>query len=152
MPTPMVFASPSGWAYFKLVPSRDFDEKKSQGYLYRVADGEDVLIYRSDGWFSFNVLVSNDGTYIARRGPWPQSNSPPETTPAVVFYVDGKKVRTYYVSDLVYDKSSLRHSISHYNWGDTLRWSYEEGAGILQIRTVEDKVIKFNIRTAKRLN
>ncbi len=148
----MVFASPSGWAYFKLIPSPDFDEKKSQGFLYRVSDGEDVLIYRSDGWFSFNVLVSNDGAYIARRGPWPQSDSPPETTPAVVFYVDGTEVRTYYVSDLVRKESKLQRSFSHYNWGDTLRWSYEEGVGILQIRTVEDRVIKFNIRTAEIVN
>jgi hypothetical protein len=152
MPTPMVFASPSGWSYFKLVPSPDFDEKKSQGFLYRVADGEDELVYRSDGWFSFNVLVSNDGSYIARRGPWPRSNSPPDKTPAVVFYADGTEVRTYYVSDLVKKKSSLQRSISHYNWGNTLRWAYEEGAGILQVRTVEEKVIKFNIRTAEIVN
>jgi hypothetical protein len=151
-PTPKVFASPSNSFYFKLIPSPDFDEGKSQGFLYRVTDGEDELLYRSDGWFSFDVLISVDGSYLARRGPWPRYDSPPETTPAVVFYVDGALVRTYYVSDLVNKKSALQRSISHYSWGGVLRWADDEGADILQVRTVEDKMIKFNIRTAEIVN
>lgn len=149
MPTPMVFAAPSNSFYLKLIPSPDFDERKSQGFLYRVTDGEDELLYQSNGWFSFTVLVSNDGSYIARRGPWPRYDSPPEKTPAVVFYVDGAPVKTYYVSDLVKDKSKLPHSVSHYSWGGELGWADEEGADILQVQTVEDKTIKFNIRTAE---
>lgn len=152
MPTPKVFASPSGSYYFKLVPSSDFDEKKAQGFLYQVTDGEDDLIYRSDGWYSFNVLVSHDGAYIARRGPWPQYNSPPETTPAVVFYTNGKHARTYNVSDLIDNTKDLPRSISHYSWGGELRWAVHAGPFTVEVRTVEDKVIQFDIRTARITN
>ena len=152
MPTPKVFASPLNSFYLKLVPSPDFDEGKSQGFLYRVTDGEDELLYRSDGWFSFDVLISTDGSYIARRGPWPRYDSPSETTPAVVFYVHGARVKTYYVSDLVDDDSDLQHSISHYRWGGTLRWADDGEPDILQIRTVEDKIVRFNIRSAEIVN
>jgi hypothetical protein len=61
MPRPMVFTSPAGNYYFRLIPGPDFDEKKAQGFLYRVAAEADELLYRTEGWYSFEVFVSNDG-------------------------------------------------------------------------------------------
>ncbi|NQV85903.1 MAG: hypothetical protein HQ492_02380 [Woeseiaceae bacterium] len=148
MPMPKVFAARTNAFYFKLIPAADFDEEKSEGFLYRVTDTVDELVYRSDGWYSFDVFVSYDGSYLARSGPWPRHDSPPETMPAVVFYADGKPVKTYYVSDLVKDELKLQHSISHYSWGNSLRWAEDYSPDILEVRTVEDRTIKFDIRSA----
>ena len=149
MPEPLVFSSPSGSYYFRIEPSRDFDEQKAKGYLYRVSRETDKLEYESNGWYSFNVLVANGGAYLARTGPWPRFDSPPDKTPAVVFYEYGAPVRTYFVSDLVEDLSNLQRSVSHYSWGGSLKWSENWWDDEIQVTTAEDKVIKFNIRTAE---
>jgi len=149
MPQPLVFSSPHGDYYFRLEPSRDFDERKAKGYLYRVSRETDKLEYESNGWYSFNVLVASGGAHLARTGPWPRFDSPPEETPAIVFYEHGAPVKTYFVSDLVEDVSNLPHSVSHYSWGGSLRWSENWWDDEIQVTTVEDKVIRFNIRTAE---
>jgi hypothetical protein len=132
-----------------LEPSRDFDERKAKGYLYQVLRDSDKLEYETSGWYSFKVLVSNDGAHLARIGPWPRFDSPPDRTPAVVFYEYGAPKKTYFVSDLIGDLSNLQHSVSHYNWGGDLKWSQNPWDGEIQVTTVEDKIIKFNIRTAE---
>ena len=149
MPEPLVFSSPSGSYYFRMEPSPDFDRTKSRGHLYRVSRGTDELVYESNGWYSFTVLVSEDGQYLARTGPWPRFNSPPQETPAVVFYKQGAPVKTYYVADLVDDLSNLHRSISHYSWGGNLKWGQNSWGGEIQVKTVEDRIIKFDIRTAE---
>lgn len=151
MPRPVIFASPSGHHYFRLIPAPDFDEKNAKGFLYRVAAEEDELIYRTEGWYAFAVLVSNDGKYLARAGPWPRFRSPPQSTPAVIFYADGVPVRTYYVSDLVEDLSALQYSVSHYSWGGSLQWVDGGWNNEIEVQTVENKTITFNIQTAEIL-
>ena len=99
-PWPVVYASPSGNHYFRLIPAYDSKEKIAEGFLYRVAAGKDELVYRTEGWYAFTVLVSNDGRHMARTGPWPRSGSPPEKTIAVVFYTDGSTKQTNYLSEL----------------------------------------------------
>ncbi len=149
MPSPVVFTSPAGNHYFRLIPSPDFDEKKAQGYLYRVAAEADELLYRTEGWYAFQVLVSNDGRYLARTGPWPHYDWPPEATPAVIFYADGAPVRTYFVSDLIEDATELEFSVSHYSWGGALKWLDGGWNDTLGVETVEDRKITFNIQTAE---
>jgi len=151
-PVPLVFASPLGTFYFRLVPSSDFDEENAKGFLYRVSDEGDELLYQSDGWYSFTVLVSNNGAYLARTGPWPRFDSPPESTSAVVFYADGVPGRTYFVADLLDDLSKLKYSQNHYFWGGSLRWTEEQWKGEVEVKTVENKTIRFNIQTAKIVN
>ena len=151
-PVPLVFASPLGAFYFRLVSSSDFDEENAKGFLYRVSDEGDELLYQSNGWYSFTVLVSDNGAYLARTGPWPRFDSPPESTSAVVFYADGVPVRTYFVADLVDDLSKLQYSESHYGWGGSLRWTEEQWKGEVEVKTVENKTIRFNIQTAEIVN
>ena len=148
-PWPVVYASPSGNHYFRLIPAYDSKEKIAEGFLYRVAAGKDELVYRTEGWYAFTVLVSNDGKHMARTGPWPRSGSPPEKTIAVVFYRDGAPIRTYYVSDLIEDLSSLRHSMSHYSWGRPMRWANGGMNNQVEVETVENRTITFNIESAK---
>ena len=117
--------------------------------MYRVSEGTDRLEYESNGWFSFTVLVADDGAHVVRQGPWPRFDSRPEETLAIVFYEYGEPVKSYFVSDLVEDLSNLEHSVSHYSWGGPLQWSENSWDDEIQVTTVEGRVIKFNIRTAE---
>src|SRR5687768_16029631 len=75
--TPLVFTSPSNGYYFKIVP-KDVSDNSAMGYVYRVETIKDKLLYRTQGWYSFEVLLSSDGSKIARRGPWARFDSRPE--------------------------------------------------------------------------
>ena len=149
MPRPVVYVSPGGSHYLRLIPSPDFDESKSEGFVYRVKAGGDELLYSTKGWYSFVVLLSADGRHMVRTGPWPRYNWPPEETPALVFYTDGAEIRRYFVADLVQDLSRLEHSVSHYWWGGDLEWSNSGWDNLLEVRTVEDETIVFDITTAE---
>ena len=149
MPKPLVFASPEGSHYFRLVPSPDFNEAKAEGYLFRVDADADELIYKTRGWYSFTVLVANGGRGLVRTGPWPSHGQPPESTPALVFYFDGTESRVFTVADLVKDLSALEHSMSHYSWGGSLRWANGGWDGLVQVDTVEGQTIVFDIESAE---
>ncbi len=148
-PKPLVFASPDGNYYFRLSPSPDFDEAKAEGYLYRVDADADELLYKTKGWYSFSVLVSNDGNSLVRIGPWPSQGQPPESTPALVFYSGGTEFRVFTVADVVKDLSALEHSMSHYSWGGSLEWADGGWDGRVQVHTVEGTTIVFDIETAE---
>jgi hypothetical protein len=148
-PHSLVFSAPSGHYYLRLDPSPDRDERKSVGRMYRVAAGADNLLYESLAWFSFSELVANDGVHFVRTGPWPGFDSAPEETPALVFYENCMPVKTYVVSVLIEDLSNLQYSVSHYTWGDEPHWTDDPRDYILQVTTVEDRVIRFDIRTAE---
>ncbi len=149
MPEPLLFVSPTNQYYFKLEPADNFRKSDARGALYKVQVGKDEVLYRSDGWYSFNVVVSSDGRFIARRGPWPRYDSVPEETPAVIFYDGGEISRIYYVADLIQDQSKLQKSVSHYSWGSSLRWSEPWSKDIVEIKTIEDQTIRFNIVTGE---
>lgn len=149
MPRPVVYSSPGGAYYLRLIPSPDFDESKHEGTVYRVSAGGDELLYKTHGWYSFAVLVSADGRHLVRTGPWPRYNWPPEDTPALVFYTDGVEMRRYVVADLVGDLSNLQFSVSHYSWGGHLKWTNEGWESTVQVETVEDRTIVFDIKTGE---
>lgn len=149
MPRPVIYASPGGAYYLRLIPSPGLDDSKSEGYVYRVSAGGDELLYTTHGWYSFAVLVSADGRHLVRSGPWPRYNWPPEDTPALVFYTDGVEMRRYVVADLVKDLTNLEFSVSHYSWGGRLKWSNEGWESTVQVETVEDRTIVFDITTGE---
>lgn len=149
MPRPVVYASPGGAFYLRLIPSPDFDASKNEGFVYRVSAAGDELLYTTHGWYSFTVLLSADGRHLVRTGPWPRYNWPPEETPALVFYTDGVEMRRYVVADLVQDLTNLEFSVSHYSWGGHLQWTNEGWESTVQVETVEDRTIVFDIASGQ---
>ena len=147
MPIPQIFSSPNNTYYLKLVPDRQFDEKKAKGYVYKVGHEKDNLQYEIFGWHSFSVLLSPDGENIVRLGPWPRAGTPPDKALAIAFYNNGKLIKKYTVSDLIENPRDLPQSISHYSWGGRLKWSGNWWENTVQVTTEENKVIKFNIKT-----
>jgi hypothetical protein len=50
---------------------------------------------------------------------------------------------------LIEDLSALERSVSHYSWGDSLEWADGGWDNKVQVRTVEDRVITFDIETGE---
>ena len=91
-----------GRCYAKSVPAHVFDpdgEPRQQGRtsLYRVTDGEDVLIHEYE-WFSQTLFVRcgpADHIIVVRLGPWHRGHDPKEDHLAIAFYRGGTLVRSY---------------------------------------------------------
>ena len=57
------------------------------GIAYRIRDnGSDVELWRTAGWYSTEVFLSNDGDYLAVIGPWNGGSEPKKKDFAVAFY------------------------------------------------------------------
>lgn len=104
-----------------MIPA-DYDKdykiaKEAHGIAYKLDDGGKMKeLYRTDGWYSFQVYISRDGQYLARMGPWSVGHEPEEKDLAVAFYKGGKLLKEYSTKDLIKDPSKLLISVSHYMW------------------------------------
>ena len=73
-------------------------------------------LYEVVGWFySFTVLVSDDGKNLVVIDDY--SESKPEENPEVLqFYLDGKQIKSYKLSDLLENTKFISQSVSHFRW------------------------------------
>lgn len=106
---------------FAMVPAkRDADDKVIRepfGIAYRLSEeGTLEELYRTSGWYSFQVFVSADGSYLVQMGPWNTGDRPHKDHLAVAFHKDGKLVRSYSTADLIKDPAKVMASVSHYMW------------------------------------
>jgi len=84
--------------YFRMYPP--IDGAKPHGEAFEVDDrGAETRQWTVEGWYSYDVYLVRGGHTLIRVGDWPISQDPAKT--ALVFYRDGKEVRSYSVKDLV---------------------------------------------------
>ncbi len=157
MPTPKVTVSNSGEYYFKMIPnnysyenSKYIEDTKAFGKAYRLNDnGESEELWSVSDWYAFNVFISDDGKYLVRIGNWPDGHEPDNDDLGVAFYYLGSEIKKYSTQDLIEDKSYVQSTVSHYFWLDNdksyprLDWY----SHIFELKTIEGKVIRFNIAT-----
>lgn len=150
-PKPYVISSPDGSHYFKMVPYKKdvWNKTKATGALYEVRSGNDKVIYRVSGWYSYQVFISNDGKYLIRMGDWP-SGMPNAADLAIAFYADGLQTKLYSTLDLLRDAAKVPRSISHYQWLEKVDSSYISSE-MFSVVTVEKVEITFDIKTGKIL-
>lgn len=121
-PVPLVFTNDSGSnVVFAMNPPLygpdDKITREAFGIAYRLGtDGKFTEIYRTDGWYSFRVFVSQDGHYLIQMGPWNEGDHPEKTHLAVAFHKDGKLLKSYSTADLIKDPSKIEATTSHYRW------------------------------------
>jgi len=121
-PVPLAFTNDYGSdVVFTMVPAKygkDYMvEREAFGVAYQVqGDGSLKELYRTEGWYSFQVFVSQDGRHLVRMGPWSVGSEPTKEDLAVAFYKDGKLLKQYSTADLVKDKSKVIPTASHYFW------------------------------------
>lgn len=122
-PRPWVGTSERGDFFFKMVPpkwKKDGDryvvEREPFGVTYKISeDGEFKEVWRTEGWYSFEGYLSEDGRYFVRFGPW-ASDQENHTDLAIAFYDRGKLLKEYQVKDLIRKPDFLEDSVSHYMW------------------------------------
>ena len=91
-----------------------WDQENGLGIAYRVRqDGTDEELWRTEGWYSFEVYLSFDGNYLVAMGPWSEGREPKKEDLAVAFYAKGKLLKQYSTTDLVRDKRKVVQSVSH---------------------------------------
>lgn len=122
-PRPWVATSERGDFFFKMVPpkwknegDRYVVERKPFGVTYQISeDGEFKEVWRTEGWYTFEGHLSEDGRYFVRFGPW-ASDQEHHTDLAIAFYDRGKLLKEYQVKDLIRKPDLLEESVSHYIW------------------------------------
>ena len=122
-PTPLIFTPEySGHVCFCMVPWQYSkpDRKVVRepfGILFRLTDdGKMEEVYRTEGWYSFKVYVSDDGRYLVQMGPWNSGFEVSEKHLALAFHKDGKLLKRYSTAEIVKDPDQIEHSSSHYRW------------------------------------
>lgn len=91
--------------------------QKPFGIAYALQpDGSFRELWRTEGWYTFEAFISEDGRYLVRMGPWNAGHKPASDHLAVAFYDNGRLLEEYSTADLVQDPASVRASVSHYTW------------------------------------
>ena len=117
-PFPYIVTASNGIVYFRMFPRpRPGNWSDGYGIAYRIRDnGSDVEMWRTRGWFSTEVFLSNDGGFLVAMGPWNGGSEPRNEDLALAFYREGKVIKQYSTADLVKDKSKVMKTLSHYDW------------------------------------
>jgi len=122
-PRPWVATSKHGDFVFKMVPPKWKEEgnkyvveREPFGVTYEISeDGEFKEVWRTEGWYTFEGYLSEDGRYFVRFGPW-ASDQKNHTDLAIAFYDRGKLIKQYQVKELIRKPDLLEDSVSHYMW------------------------------------
>jgi len=116
-PFAYVTAGFGGTVYYKMMPDPSGNWNEGHGVAYRVrADGSDEELWRTAGWYSFEVFISSDGNYLVAMGPWNTGSEPSTKDLAIAFYRKGKLLREYSTAELVKDKGRVKATVNHYMW------------------------------------
>jgi hypothetical protein len=116
-PMPYVAAAESGRCFFKMSPDPEHPSEREFGFGYAYKAGlqlADELLWRTEGWYAFEVFLSDDGRYLVRLGNAPRGLEPSREHLAVAFYDRGVLLKSYSTDELIRDKSQVHHSASHY--------------------------------------
>lgn len=96
-------------------------------------------------WYSYEVLLSPEGKYLVRMGPWASGLS----SEAFTFFADGKELKKYVISDLIKDSSKLSRTVSHFTW---LQYKYINDTGdTFDVETVDGGRFTFDLNTGEIL-
>lgn len=161
VPYSFTVASQSGQYYFKMLPAkREWQENKyvitreAFGVAYTIdEDGNFKELWRTSGWYSFELFLSEDGQYLVRMGPWNGGHEPKKEDIAVAFYKNGKLLKEYSVVDLVKDKSKIQATVSHYFWLDKSPGSEAKRRldrdNVFYLKTIDGIAYQFYATTGK---
>lgn len=151
-PYAYVVVADGGRFYFKMVPDpKDkYDRDKGSGTAFAVnGNGQDKVLWKTSGWYSFVTYISRDGKYLVRIGNWPRRDGPSEEHLGIAFYKEGKLLRSYSTKDLIKDVSLVPHSVSHYRFLQEIIGFEPSFSLRFVIKTVDNIEYVFDARNGK---
>ena len=124
---PYVIAVKDGWDpvlgdksyYFKMSPEPSDTQNRDAGvgFAFEVQTGPtDKLLWKTAGWFAWQVFLARDGRHMIRLGGWPRGDKPKAEDLAIAFYDAGVLVKSYSTLDLIKDAAAVPKSVSHYQF------------------------------------
>lgn len=118
LPFPYTTTTENGHFYFKMIPDSSYDDtNKGTGTCFEVTGGEtDKILWKTTGWYSYQVFLSEDGVYLVRMGNWARGHEVSAEDLAVAFYKNGELIKSYSTKDLIKDASAIQRTVSHYFW------------------------------------
>jgi hypothetical protein len=154
-PVPHALTSPGGHYVFTMVPGpKDQEYSKGSGVCSKIeSDGTLTEIWRTSGFYSEDLELHYDGNALARIGSWEsgdQEEGDPKESLAVAFYVKGKEVKRYKVSDLVKDESKLPVTSAGLSWLEYKLYqspAFRPGEEIFHLETVDGIHYRFDMNT-----
>jgi hypothetical protein len=130
------------------------EHSKGTGVCSKVeSDGAFTEMWRTSGFYSEDLELHYDGIVLARIGSWgsgDQEEGDPKDSLAVAFYIKGKEVARYKVSDLVKDLSKLKHTSAGLWWLEYKLYEspdFSPGEEIFQLETVDGLRYRFDMNT-----
>jgi len=127
-PRPWVTMSNHGDFFFKMVPpkwkeehDRRVIEREAFGVTYKITeDGEFKEVWRTEGWYTFEGYLSENGRYFVRFGPR-AGHKENHTDLAIAFYDRGKLLKEYQVNELIRKPDLLEGTAGHYIWRSVIQ-------------------------------
>lgn len=91
-------------------------DKLPEGTVYKMDERGNLLEWwKTEGWYTFNAYLSDDGRFLVRMGPW-ASDEEHLSDLALAFYDKGKLLKEYRVSELLRNPGSIQLTSGHYFW------------------------------------
>lgn len=118
-PEAYIKTTEDGKHYFKMVP---MGKGNGEGILFKVnsaypiAQNADSIIWKTTGWYSRFVYLSDDIKYLVRIGDWPRGKKTKDTDLAIAFYNNGILVKSYSTKDLIKFPKAMPLTVSHYTF------------------------------------
>lgn len=145
-----------GWFYFTMIPeqhpelsSRDrFLNPDGFGIAYELQrDGSSKELWRTSGWYSFEVYLSLDGEDLVAMGPWNELPGPKTADVALKIFHRGVLVKQYTVLELVRDRTKLKRSVSHYSWQGEAPYASFDTMDSFSVKTCDGLKYDFDPKT-----
>jgi len=133
-------------------------DREAFGAAYRIDDdGNFTELWKTSGWYSFEVFLSADGKYLVRMGSFGVGKQPEKKDLGIAFYKNGKLLKAYSTADLVKDNRKVVQTASHYMW--LARDNYEkpdpdakltlEWENVFRLKTIDGIAYQFDATTGQ---
>ena len=145
-----VFSPNKRFVFRMRVDPKSWDESKASGAMYAILrDGTEKALWKVSGWYSFKVFVPDGGQYLVRMGNWSSGCGASAEDLAVVFYKQGKQLKSYSTADLIRNPKAVECSISHYVWYRQIKGLSPQDPHHFSLVTLENREIVFNVTTGE---
>lgn len=115
-------------------------------------------LYNNDGsikplwtvdFYTYQAYLTTNGKYLVEMGPWAKliNDKPDTSSVAFALYENGKKFKTYNVSDFISYTNLLDKSVSHYEWLKEIKFNKDKGE--LKILTSLYDYYVIDVKTGK---
>lgn len=160
VPVPRAFTSEYGTGVvFTMMPAKYGNDHKiireALGIAYKMdEEGRLKELYRTKGWYSYEVSISMDGRYLVRLEKGPVGDGPSKDQLALAFYKDGKLLKEYSTEEMIKDKSKVLQTTSHYFWtpfptATEADRPHIDNKDVFSINTIDGWTYKFDVTTGK---